>query len=278
MLWLTMMTVAPVFSPVGAEVLLYLPAAGRVEPRGRLIEHEHLRTHRDDARDGYAPLLPARELQRGALEQLLIDAGEARGLTHAAVDLLLGELHVRRAEGDVLIHRLLKELVLRILEHEPDLEPYRLAGELILIDILTAAEHRARSGLEQRVEVLYKRWTSGAGVTDHADQLPLRECVRSMPSIAAFSKGVPTLYTWHRRSVFISAIYQESPFSLMLQCRRDLAGAGVHLSASVSSSKPAFLRSCSRRVVSRHGQTLALHERGVGKDLLRRTVGNDAAV
>ena len=76
--------------PVGAEVLLYLPAAGRVEPRGRLIEHEHLRTHRDDARDGYAPLLPARELQRGALEQLLIDAGEARGLTHAAVDLLLG--------------------------------------------------------------------------------------------------------------------------------------------------------------------------------------------
>ena len=47
-----------------------------------------------------------------------------RRLPHTPVDLLAVQSHVLRAEGDVLVHRLLKELVLRVLEHQPHLEAH----------------------------------------------------------------------------------------------------------------------------------------------------------
>jgi hypothetical protein len=43
-------------------------AAGGVQARGRLVEHQHVRLHGDDACDGHAALLAAGELERRACE------------------------------------------------------------------------------------------------------------------------------------------------------------------------------------------------------------------
>lgn len=137
-------------------------------------------------------LLPAGELERRALEERLVHTGKARGLAHALIDLLRGEPGIFRAEGNVLIHRLLKELVLGILKDEADLKA-----------------HVARGGLA--------RWMSSPSkstVPDVGASRPLRcwmnvllpepvwpmmptNCpagmARSISSMATFSKGVPAL-------------------------------------------------------------------------------------
>ena len=101
----------------------------RVQPGGGLVQNEHLGLHGDDPGDGHPALLAAGQLEGGLLQLVVPQAHEVGGLPHPAVDLLLVQAHVPGAEGDVLVDRLLKELVLRVLEHQPHLEA-GLAGAL----------------------------------------------------------------------------------------------------------------------------------------------------
>jgi len=75
MLWLTSTTVFP---------------ALRVKARARLVEHEHLGLHRNNARDGDAALLSAGEGKRRFFQQIVGKPRKVRGFTHAAVDLVFG--------------------------------------------------------------------------------------------------------------------------------------------------------------------------------------------
>ena len=97
-------------------------AALGVQSRGRLVEDQHLRLHGQHAGDSYPALLSTRKLKGGFLQQILGDADKGGRFAHAAVDLLLAQAHVARAKGDVLVHRLLEKLVLRVLEHQPHLK------------------------------------------------------------------------------------------------------------------------------------------------------------
>ena len=156
---------------VVGDVAEYALAAAGVEPGHGLVEDEHTGPHGDDARDGDAPLLPARELERGLFKELLRDADKARRLAHALVHLGVGELHVLRPEGDVPVDRLLKELILRVLEHQPDLESHVPRGLLRGEDVLALAVDRALVGAEQAVEVLYEGALARARVADDGHEL-----------------------------------------------------------------------------------------------------------
>ena len=100
------------------------------------------------------------------------NTGKACRFTHARIDLLGGEAGVFRAEGNVLIHRLLKELVLGILKDEADLKAHVACGGLAAVDVLPVEEHGAGRGREQAVEVLDERALAGARVADDAHELP----------------------------------------------------------------------------------------------------------
>ena len=105
------MLVAVIVPDVGHQVF----PARRVQSGGGLVQHQHLGLHGDDTGQGHPALLSAGEL-KGRLFQLVIpDAHKLGALPHAAVQLRPGFSHVGRAEGDILIHGLLKELVLRVL-------------------------------------------------------------------------------------------------------------------------------------------------------------------
>ena len=159
-------------APVGGDVFEHAAAARGVKAGRGLIEDEHLGAHGDHAGDGDAALLPAGELERRALEERLVHAGKARGLAHALIDLLRGEPGIFRAEGNVLIHRLLKELVLGILKDEADLKAHVARGGLAAVDVLPVEEHGAGRRHEQAVEVLNERALAGARVADDAHELP----------------------------------------------------------------------------------------------------------
>ena len=117
------------------------------------------------------------EFKYHAMDLSYVEAVFARGdrrLADALVDLAVAELHVARAEGDVLIHGLLKQLVLRILEHEADLPFDVAAAYLVGVYVLPADKHSARCRLKQGVEVLGKGRFAASGVPDDADKLPMR--------------------------------------------------------------------------------------------------------
>ena len=158
-------------APVGRDVFKHAAAACGIEACGGLVENEHLGTHGDYARDGDAALLAAGKLERRALKERLVDAHKARRLTHARIDLLGGEAGVFRAEGDVPVHRLLKELVLGVLKDKPDLKAHVARGLLAAVNVLPVEKHGAGRRREQPVEVLDERAFAGARVADDAHEL-----------------------------------------------------------------------------------------------------------
>ena len=113
----------------------------------------------------------AGQLKRGLLQRFLADADKAGGAADAGVDLVLGQAHVFGAEGDISVDRLFKQLILRVLEHQTDVEA-DLAGELhVLPDIAAFKQHAAGRRLQKAVHMLHQRRLAGAGMADEADKL-----------------------------------------------------------------------------------------------------------
>ena len=137
-----------------------------IEPRGRFVEHQHLRLHREDARDGDPFLLAAREVVRHALAQVL-DPEEGERLPDTVGDRLLVEAEVGRAERDVLLHGGGEDLVVGVLEDDPD----ELA-HLVLVhlrDRLAPDQHLAGGGFEDAVEMLEEGAFPGTVRPDDGD-------------------------------------------------------------------------------------------------------------
>ena len=117
--------------------------------------------------------MAAGELKGGLVQLVVPQAHKVGRRPHPPVDLLLVQPHVLGAEGDVLIHGLLKELVLRVLEHQAHLEPCHPGALGVGPDVLSLEEHLAGGGLEQAVEVLNEGGFARAGVANDAQVLPL---------------------------------------------------------------------------------------------------------
>ena len=93
-------------------------------------------------------------------------------MAYPAVNLWLIQLHVPRAEGDVFVHRLLKQLVFRILEHQPHLKA-DVVGQLFAApDVLPLEEDLPLCGADQTVEVLNQGGLAGTGASDDPQILP----------------------------------------------------------------------------------------------------------
>lgn len=85
---------------------------------------------------GNSALLPAGQVEGRNLQLLFRQAHKARSLPDPAVDFFLGKAHIGWTEGDVLIDRLFKELILGILEDQPHPEPGGSCKLLIGPDVL----------------------------------------------------------------------------------------------------------------------------------------------
>ena len=94
-------------------------ASGRVEVRGRLVQHEQLGAHGQDRGDGDATALPEAEVVRGTgavvghadLVECAVDGG---------VQVRAGHAEVGRSEGHVVAHGRHEQLVVGVLEDDAD--------------------------------------------------------------------------------------------------------------------------------------------------------------
>ena len=148
-------------------------AACGVQPGCRLVKNDDLRLHGDDARNGDASLLPAGEVERRLFQQGLVHTSESGRAQHARTDLLFTQAHVLRTERDIAVNGLFKQLILRILEHQPDTEAALPRCFLVLPDVRPVQQDLAGRRAQQAVQMLDERRFAGAGVPDDAEELPL---------------------------------------------------------------------------------------------------------
>jgi hypothetical protein len=104
-------------------------------------QDQHVGPHGDDAGDGHSAFLPAGELKRRFFEHLFRDAHKTGRFINPLPDLIVGELHVFRAEGDVFVYGVFKELVFRVLKDQSDTEPDRPQDVLRFIDVAAVYEN-----------------------------------------------------------------------------------------------------------------------------------------
>ena len=136
----------------------------RVQAGSRLVQNEYLGFHGNDPRDGNPAFLAAGKLKGGLVPQ----AHKVGRRPHPAVDFFFVQPHVLGAEGDILVHRLLKELILWVLEHQPYLEPGPPGDLGVGPDVGVLEPYLSRSGLEQGVQVLDEGGFARPGVADDA--------------------------------------------------------------------------------------------------------------
>lgn len=107
-------------------------APARVQPCGRLVQHQDARLHREDAGERAEAPLPAGELERRGLAPVG-EAHQLKGARHAASHLVRREAEVARSKRDVFLDRLRKELALGVLHDVAD-------GAARLLAVATARE------------------------------------------------------------------------------------------------------------------------------------------
>ena len=145
------------------------PRAGVQVGRG-LVEHQQLRSHRQHGRDGDAATLALRQLVRRTVDRVIhAHGGECVG--DPRLDLGPRQLHVERSKRHVLSHRRHEELVVRVLEHQPDASAK--FGQRLLADVQAGDLQRSAAGGQQTVEVEHERGLARAIRTEDRNALTM---------------------------------------------------------------------------------------------------------
>src|SRR5665647_3514197 len=159
----------------------HLVAAGRVEHRRGLVEHQDAARYGDDAGQRRALFLAAREHVRLAPAQLL-ELEPRQHLIDPAADVRGRPRQVLEAEGDVVFDALRHELVLGVLEQHAHVAARRHAPALDQ-QVVTAGQRAARGGgLLQPAEQTRER-----GPAPPRSGSAGRRCRRAAPSRLGWS-------------------------------------------------------------------------------------------
>lgn len=125
-------------------------ASLRIQPRAGLVQNQGFRLHGQHARDRNAAHLPAGQLEdRPILKRLVIDLHLPAGFLHARGDFLFGKAEIFRSKGDVRGDVLFKELVFRVLKHEPHLAAHLAFVGFLVKQVLAVHQHAPRRGAQQ---------------------------------------------------------------------------------------------------------------------------------
>ena len=141
-------------------------AANGVQSRRGFIKNQNFRLHGNHTGNCHTALLSAGKIKRRHLKLLIRDANKAGCFPHPAVDFLRTQSHILGAESDILVHRLLKKLVFRVLEHQAHPKARLASCFLVRPNVYTIQQNLSGGGLQQTIQLLHQCGFTGAGMTD----------------------------------------------------------------------------------------------------------------
>ena len=168
-----------------------LAPAGRVEHGRRLVEHDALGLHGDDARDGDALLLPAGEQVR-RVQAKVIHTDLPEGGIHPRAYFLRRDAEVLGREGHVVLDDVGDDLVIGILKDHAHRGAH--GQEILFVRRVHAVDIHLAAGRQQDgVEVLGERALAGAVVPQHGHERAARDLEREVAErglrLAGVGKG-----------------------------------------------------------------------------------------
>ena len=92
------------------------------------------------------------------------------GMVHARINFSFGQFLILRAEGDILFHGFLKQLVFGILKHKSHAAAHLGEIRFLIARIRAVYKYAAGRGMLQRVEVGNQRGFPAARMPDDADK------------------------------------------------------------------------------------------------------------
>ena len=156
-----------------------LTPSRRVQHSRGLVQHDALRLHGQNTRNGDALLLPAGEQVRCVAGELL-HAHRRQRIVHPPAYLRRRHTQVLRAEGYILLHHIGHDLIVRVLEHHPRPPPY-LQQHSLVAGVHPLHIHSAAARQQHRVQVLGKGGLAGAVVAQHHRKATLFDLYRYIP-------------------------------------------------------------------------------------------------
>ena len=126
----------------------------RVKPRRRFVQNQHLRLHRQNARNRHAAFLPAGKVKRRLVIKLLRHPDAAQRLKRPQARFVFGKPLVDRAKAHVVKNRRFKQLVLRILKHQAHLGAKLPFVVIFLVNIPAVKINPSRRRLNKPVKML----------------------------------------------------------------------------------------------------------------------------
>ena len=161
-------------NPVQAgDLIQNLISSPGIQPRGGLIQNQHLGIHGQNPGNGHPPFLAAGQLKGGFCVKSLPQSHMLQRLPGPFLTFLLGKSLIFGAKTHIRQHIRLKQLMLRILEYQSHLTSQAPQRIIFFPDILPFKQYRPIGGPHQAIQQLGQRGLSTAGMTDHSHKLAL---------------------------------------------------------------------------------------------------------
>ena len=177
-----------------AETGKYGVTSLRVQSRRRLIEHQHLRSHRYYTCDSYAALLPSRQIKGRSLPQLLVHSRQRECLSGPLRTFRIRKALILRSELHISDDVRLEELILGILEDQSDLPAQLPHIVAVGIYVLAVYIYPTARRPQQTVQVLDQSRLAGAGASDDADELMISYLEAHIPQRMVLHRGAGGVY------------------------------------------------------------------------------------
>ena len=126
----------------------------RVKTSSRLIQYQNLRVHGQNACNGHSLLLSSGKFKWRFGKILFFDTHVDKGFLRLFLCLLFGKSLVHRTKAHICQHRIFKQLVLRVLEHQSHLASKRPAVIIFSPHIFSIIKDLAAGWLDQCIKML----------------------------------------------------------------------------------------------------------------------------
>ena len=151
----------------------FIPASW-VKSCRRLVQNQHFRIHSQYAGNGHTTLLTAGQFKRRTFIIFFSHANHTEGFLRPFLSLFFTAPQILRTKAHIRQHIDLKELMLRVLEHQSDFAAQFLHGKIFSIDIFSIKINLSAGRLCQSIQMLCQRGFSRTGVANETHKLPIR--------------------------------------------------------------------------------------------------------
>ena len=163
----------------------------------RLVQDQYLRLHGQHAGYRHTTLLSTGQFKGGLIEKFIRQSYFFQSIVCTKLHFLFIQSQILRSETDIAEYIDLKQLMLRILEHQPYLAAELLHIIIFVVDIFSVKIDMSVGSTDQSVHMLHQRRLTGTGMPNDTDELSIRYLQADIVQGMNCQRCICTVYIIH---------------------------------------------------------------------------------